>query len=147
MDLIRQPEFIFKVVNIAVGTLLEAGAIGHFIWRSLSSIVIGVYALLFGAVVIALEFWTPPPEYTTKLYRYASFLYSFAGRGVFYFLAGVLLLNHYTLLYVSGTFVGFVGLVYFILEFVKMVEVPPSMVAPDHDDPESRPVWSADQDS
>ncbi|KAG8934693.1 hypothetical protein FRC03_009407 [Tulasnella sp. 419] len=146
MDLIRNPAFVFKATNVAVGGLLIAGAVGHFIWHSFSSIIIGVYALLFGSILIALELLPVPLQYNVLIHKYASFLYSFAGRGVFYVLAGVLLLSHYTLLYVSGSIVGFVGLVYFILEFVQTFDVPDSMVPPHSQEEESRHVWSEDQE-
>lgn len=83
------------------------------------------------------------------------------------------------LLYVCGSIVGFIGLVYIGLEFANMFELPSyvyftisgshfgwligfgcccvvcatllccpfrSMVAPDNNDIESRPVWSAEQE-
>jgi len=148
MDALRQPSLIFKIANILTGALLVAGAVGHFIYHSFSSIVIGIYALAFGAVLIGLEVYQPPTNYVTLLYQYASFLFSFAGRGVFYILAGVLLLNHYVLLYVSGGFVIVFGIGFIALEAIKMFDVPPSMVAPipDHDS-ESHPVWTPNADS
>lgn len=42
---------------------------------------IGIYGAIFGVALIALEVYTPPANYVSILYRYASFLFSFLGRG------------------------------------------------------------------
>jgi len=141
-----QPSFAFKAANIVVGGLLIAGAVGNYFVHSFSSLIIGTYSLFFGVVTLALELFPLPPFYTHLINRYASFFYSFAGRGVFYVLAGVLLLNHYTLLYVSGSLVAFVGVVYFALEFLPVFPPPASMAPPDSSqlDPEGQPIWSAE---
>lgn len=72
------------------------GGISQFFPPSLSSVIVGVYVILFGlgmiaahsakstnantiAVVAGLEFLPNVPDYA---YRYASFLFSFLGRGV-----------------------------------------------------------------
>lgn len=72
------------------------GGISQFFPPSLSSVIVGVYVILFGlgelcdhainfananicVVVAGLEFLPNIPDYA---YRYASFLFSFLGRGV-----------------------------------------------------------------
>ncbi|KDQ08045.1 hypothetical protein BOTBODRAFT_192015 [Botryobasidium botryosum FD-172 SS1] len=141
-----QPSSAFKVANVVVGGLLIAGAVGNFLVHSFSSIIIGTYSLLFGVVTLALELAPIPPFYAHLINRYASFFYSFAGRGVFYVLAGVLLFNHYTLLYVSGSLIGFIGVVYFALEFLPLFPPPTSMAPPENSPvgPEGQPIWSAE---
>jgi len=141
------PQLVFKGANLLVGALLIAGAVGNFIAHSFSSIIIGIYALVFGVITVALEVINVPHQYSTIIHKYASFFYSFGGRGIFYLLAGVLLLNHYTLLYISGSVVGFAGIVFFVLEFLPMFQPPASMAPPNGGggyDQESQPVWSAD---
>jgi len=140
---IRQPAFAFRAMNLAVGGLLITDSVGHLILHSFSDIIIGIYGILFGALLIALEVYTPPPNYVLTLYRYASFLFSFVGRGVSYILVGSLVLNHDTWVWVLGVLIGLVGLAFVAMEFAKVVELPPSMVPPGHD-PESQPVWSAE---
>lgn len=74
--------------------------------------------------------------------RYASFLHSFLGRGVFYVFLGVLMLNYHVLLYVCGSAVALVGLAYAALHFLHPFE-PPSTMRPPETDPEAQPVWQA----
>ncbi|KAG8863545.1 hypothetical protein FRB96_008285 [Tulasnella sp. 330] len=144
-DLIRQPAFVFRVANMTIGALLLAEAVVHFINHSFSDIVIGIYGVVFGATLIGLEVYTPPQTYLILMYQYASFMFSFIGRGVFYIFMGTLMLNHGTWVWVLGSVIGVVGLAFCGLEFVKVVELPPSMIAPEHD-VESQPVWNAQQD-
>ncbi|KAG9007067.1 hypothetical protein FRB90_009572 [Tulasnella sp. 427] len=145
-DLLSQPAFVFKCINIVVGAAMITGAVFQFIWHSFSSIIIGVYAVLFGATVLGLELYNLPSNYQAILYRYAGFLYSFVGRGVFYILVGVLITGSSPFLYAFGTAVGVVGLAYIVLEFVNKFDLPPSMVPPDYEgDVESHPVFSAGQ--
>ncbi|KAI5278166.1 Late Golgi vesicles protein [Ascosphaera acerosa] len=68
-----------RLANIAVGVLMMLGAIGQFIGVSISSALLGVYIVLFALVTTGLEFSPSTPPYLT---RYASFLFSFLGRGV-----------------------------------------------------------------
>ncbi|KAG9020827.1 hypothetical protein FS837_007859 [Tulasnella sp. UAMH 9824] len=137
-DLLRQPAFVFKCINIVAGACMITGA----------SIIIGVYAVLFGGTVITLEVYNLPSNYQGILYRYAGFLYSFVGRGVFYILVGVLITGSSPLLYSFATAVGVVGLAYVVLEFVNKFDLPPSMVPPDaiDSDVESRAVFRASQE-
>jgi hypothetical protein len=69
-----------------------------------------------------LEFQIPP-----QISRYASFLFSFLGRGVFYIFVGSILLDHWTINKVFGTVVGVVGIAYCVLEFVPSIEPPANM--------------------
>lgn len=69
-----------------------------------------------------LEFQIPP-----QIARYASFLFSFVGRGVFYLFVGTLILDHGILFYIAGTIVAAVGLGYVVLEFVPSIEPPANM--------------------
>lgn len=66
---------------------------------------------------------------------------------------GVLMLNYYVLLYVCGSVVGLVGVIYVALNFLHLLEPPrfvsirvvtdsSTMQAPSTD-PESQPVWQA----
>ncbi|EJT50840.1 hypothetical protein A1Q1_07990 [Trichosporon asahii var. asahii CBS 2479] len=143
MDRIQQnPEELMRFANIAVGGLAIAGGVGSIINLSFSSIIIGVYELIFGAGLIALELVPSADHYSAQIARYASFLHSFLGRGVFYLFLGVLMLNYYVILYVCGTAVAVVGLVYIALHFWAPFD-PPSTMKPPSMDPEAQPVWQA----
>lgn len=95
----------------------------------------------FGAGLIGLEL-VPGDRYASQVSQYASFLHSFLGRGVFYLFLGVLMLNYYVILYVCGTAVAVVGLVYIALHFWAPFH-PPSTMKPPSTDPEAQPVWQA----
>ncbi|GFZ45801.1 hypothetical protein JCM24511_03531 [Saitozyma sp. JCM 24511] len=123
-----------------VGGVAIAGGVGSLIHHSFSSIIIGIYEVLAGTIIIFLEARTPTEEHKALVHKYASFMHSFVGRGVFYLLLGVLMLNYYTILYVCGSIVGFAGLVYIVLNFVPLVEAPSTMQAP-VTDAEAQPVW------
>ncbi|OJD12491.1 hypothetical protein AJ78_06917 [Emergomyces pasteurianus Ep9510] len=92
--------------------------------RDVSSVVVGVYVILFGLCVGALEFVPHPPSY---LSRHASFLFSFLGRGIFYVFVGSIILEGHVLRKIAGSIVGGIGLGYVALEFVPSIEPPPTM--------------------
>ncbi|KAK1925088.1 Golgi apparatus membrane protein TVP15 [Papiliotrema laurentii] len=136
----QNPTELLRLVNMAVGGVAIAGGVGSLIHHSFSSIIIGIYEVLAGAITIFLEIRAPTEEQKALIHKYASFMHSFVGRGVFYLLLGVLMLNYYTILYVCGSIVGLAGIAYIALHFVPMVE-PPSTMQPPSNDVESQPVW------
>lgn len=98
------------------------GAVSQFIHPTFQSIIIGIYVLLFGASTAILEFQIPP-----QLSRYASFLFSFLGRGIFYVFVGTLMLDSSVWRYIAGSIIGAVGVAYCVLEFVPSIEPPANM--------------------
>ena len=80
---------------------------------------LGLYLIALGAGVVLLEFNIPPAAYA-----YASFAFSFIGRGVLYFLLGALSAHGNVVRVILGLIVGIVGIVYAALEFVDSVEPP-----------------------
>lgn len=86
------------------------------------SIIIGAYVLIFGLAVALLEFQIPP-----QVSRYASFMFSFIGRGIFYIFVGSILLNNGVLRIIAGSIIGIIGLAYVALEFVPSIEPPANM--------------------
>ncbi|KAI1470626.1 COPI associated [Daldinia caldariorum] len=112
----------FRIVNLAVGVIMVLGGISQFFNLGFQSIIIGAYVLIFGLAVALLEFQIPP-----QVSRYASFMFSFLGRGLFYVFVGSLLLNHGVLRIIAGSVVAAVGLAYVALEFVPSVEPPANM--------------------
>lgn len=69
-----------------------------------------------------LEFQIPP-----QVSRYASFLFSFIGRGAFYIFVGSILLHDGVLRIIAGSIVGLVGVCYVVLEFIPSIEPPANM--------------------
>ncbi|CDM30850.1 hypothetical protein DTO013E5_506 [Penicillium roqueforti] len=126
---------IFRIVNIAVGVFMVLGGISNFFTGTWSSFILGAYAVVFGLVVGGLEFLPHVPDYA---YRYASFLFSFLGRGVFYIFIGSILLHDNVLRIIDGSVIAFIGLGYVALEFIPSIEPPSNMR-------ESDQGWGAEQ--
>jgi len=112
----------FRIVNLVVGVVMVLGGISEIFVFSPQSIIIGCYVIIFGLSTALLEFQIPP-----QLSRYASFLFSFLGRGVFYIFVGSILLHGHLLRYVAGSIVGIIGIAYVALEFVPSIEPPQNM--------------------
>ncbi|KFY41379.1 hypothetical protein V494_03035 [Pseudogymnoascus sp. VKM F-4513 (FW-928)] len=114
---------IFRIVNLAVGGLMVAGGISQFFGdATVQTIIIGVYVIIFGLAVAALEFQIPP-----QVSRYASFLFSFLGRGIFYIFVGTIVFHDSIVRYIIGAIIGIVGLGYSVLEFIPSIEPPANM--------------------
>jgi len=112
----------FRIVNLGVGAMMVVGGILQFFPITLQSVIIGVYVIIFGLATALLEFQIPP-----QVSRYASFLFSFLGRGVFYIFVGSILLHVWILNYIFGSIIAAVGAAYVILEFVPSIEPPQNM--------------------
>ncbi|KAL2044466.1 hypothetical protein N7G274_003171 [Stereocaulon virgatum] len=113
---------IFRLVNLAVGAVMVAGGIGQFFPIHFQSVIIGLYVILFGAVTLLLEFQIPP-----YVSRWAPFLFSFLGRGIFYIFAGTILLHDSWWLYVPGSVIAIVGVGYCVLQYIPSIEPPQNM--------------------
>lgn len=93
------------------------------LYRHSKGIVLGIYIILFGLINGLLEFQIPP-----QVSRYASFLFSFLGRGIFYiFIGSVILDSNSVWKIIWGSIVGLVGVGYAALEFVPSIEPPANM--------------------
>jgi len=112
----------FRLVNLGVGIIMILGGIAQFFPVSVQAVIIGVYVIIFGACTALLEFQIPP-----QVSRYASFLFSFIGRGFFYIFVGSIMLHDGWLRYVAGAIVAFVGVAYVALEFIPSIEPPQNM--------------------
>ncbi|KAL8831157.1 MAG: hypothetical protein Q9170_005417 [Blastenia crenularia] len=113
---------IFRLVNLAVGGLMILGGIGQFFVGGFQSIILGCYVVIFGAATLLLEFQIPP-----AVSRWAPFLFSFIGRGIFYVFVGSILLHKPIIWIVAGSIIGIVGVGYVILEYIPQIEPPQNM--------------------
>ncbi|KXT08024.1 hypothetical protein AC579_2535 [Pseudocercospora musae] len=109
---------VFRIVNLVVGVLMILGGIGQF-WPNINvqSVIIAVYVWIFG-----LEFQIPP-----QVARYASFMFSFIGRGVFYIFVGCIIMGDNWWKYLSGALITFAGIAYVVMEFTPNIEPPANM--------------------
>ncbi|TRX98734.1 hypothetical protein FHL15_000076 [Xylaria flabelliformis] len=123
----------FRIVNLVIGVVMILGGISQFFNATIQSVIAGVYVIIFGACVGLLEFQIPP-----QVSRYASFMFSFIGRGIFYIFTGSLLLSDHWTRYVAGSIIGLTGIAYVALEFVPSIEPPANMREADQG-------WGAEQ--
>ncbi|KAH7030900.1 Golgi apparatus membrane protein TVP15 [Microdochium trichocladiopsis] len=123
----------FRLVNLAVGVVMVLGGISQFFPFGFQSLIVGIYVIIFGLAVALLEFQIPP-----QVSRYASFLFSFLGRGIFYIFVGSILLHDHVLRIIAGSIVGLVGVGYVALEFIPSIEPPANMREADQG-------WGAEQ--
>ena len=84
MDVVFKGANLLVSVIMVVDGLIQVGSFG-----GVRNFIVGAYVLVFGLANASLEFM-PPHEI---LDRYAHFLFSFAGRGLFYILVGGLLIG------------------------------------------------------
>ncbi|KAJ0167634.1 Golgi apparatus membrane protein tvp15 [Colletotrichum tanaceti] len=128
----------FRIVNLATATIMVLGGIAQFFNFNFQGIIVGAYVILFGLCKpllnlcntcspvtrsnVAPEFQIPP-----QVSRYASFLFSFIGRGVFYIFIGSILLSDGVFKIIAGSIVGLIGVAYVVLEFVPQIEPPANM--------------------
>ncbi|KAF3350480.1 hypothetical protein VD0002_g5914 [Verticillium dahliae] len=112
----------FRIVNLVTATIMVLGGIAQFFNFSFQGIIVGVYVIIFGLCTALLEFRVPP-----QVSRYASFLFSFLGRGVFYIFIGSILLSDNVLRIIAGSIVGIIGVSYVVLEFIPQIEPPANM--------------------
>ncbi|KAK3944758.1 Golgi apparatus membrane protein TVP15 [Diplogelasinospora grovesii] len=113
----------FRIVNLVVAVIMILGGISQFFPNiDFQPAIIGCYVIVFGVVTGLLEFQIPP-----QVSRYASFLFSFLGRGIFYIFVGCILLSGHWTRIVAGSIVGLVGVAYCILEFIPSIEPPANM--------------------
>lgn len=117
-----EPSDIFRIVNLVVAAITVIGGVFHFFGLNIQAIVISIYMIIFGLAVALLEFQIPP-----QVSRFASFLFSFIGRGFFYVFLGSLLLGEAIISNIAGSIVGFIGIGYIVLEFVPSIEPPSNM--------------------
>ncbi|KIW01940.1 uncharacterized protein PV09_06779 [Verruconis gallopava] len=113
----------FRIVNLGVGVLMVLGGIGQFFPSiGIQNVIVGCYTIIFGLATALLEFQIPP-----QVSRYASFMFSFLGRGIFYIFIGSIIVGDHWTKYVAGTIIGIVGIGYAVLEFIPSIEPPANM--------------------
>ncbi|KAM0327906.1 hypothetical protein ACHAQA_005304 [Verticillium albo-atrum] len=112
----------FRIVNLVTASVMVLGGIAQFFNFTFQGIILGVYVIIFGLCTALLEFQIPP-----QVSRYASFLFSFLGRGVFYIFIGSILLDNHILRIIAGSIIGIIGVAYVVLEFIPQIEPPANM--------------------
>ncbi|KAJ0289767.1 hypothetical protein COL922a_001967 [Colletotrichum nupharicola] len=114
----------FRIVNLVTATVMVLGGIAQFFDFSLhrSSWYLSLSPAPRSPPNPVAEFQIPP-----QVSRYASFLFSFIGRGIFYIFIGSILINNGIFKILAGSIIGIIGVAYAALEFVPQIEPPANM--------------------
>lgn len=80
------------------------------------------HALPFNQLTLLAEFQIPP-----QVARYASFMFSFLSRGVFYLFIGCIIIDKSWWKATTGSLIALIGVAYVALEFVPSIEPPANM--------------------
>lgn len=115
------PPQLFKIVHLAVGSLATLSALSQtsYIFKSFPVFLKALYALMLAIPMVYLEFKVP-----VNLYRYASFYFSFLGRGLSLILLSLLLSYGGVFKIIISGLLFLAGVVYAVLEFVPSVQEP-----------------------
>ncbi|KAI8974396.1 COPI associated protein-domain-containing protein [Pilobolus umbonatus] len=112
---------IFRVANIIVAAFMVIGGVMTCIAGGFPNFIQGIFVILFGVMTMVFEFKLPG-----FIIQFASFMFSFLGRGVFYIFIGCITLNYGGLAIASGVIIIVCGVAYVILQFVQ-IEAPSNM--------------------
>lgn len=115
---------LFKYLNVGIGAITLITSMSHltYVFTEFNVFIQAIFALLFSAFIIILEFRIP-----SNIYKFASFYFSFVGRGVLNILLCSLLAHGSSLLTVLDCILLFTsGLAFIFFQFTKLVEEPES---------------------
>ncbi|KAJ1735105.1 hypothetical protein LPJ61_000735 [Coemansia biformis] len=104
------PPLYFRITNLVVAVLMIVSGIVFFTWSQFERIMLGVFEVLFGLWIIAIEL-----AETSRVGRYVQFMFTWFGRGLFYVVVGCLTLGHKTFGWVFGAIIAGVGVVFIAL--------------------------------
>ncbi|KAI9261619.1 COPI associated protein-domain-containing protein [Phascolomyces articulosus] len=113
---------VFRIINCVVAAFMVIGGIGTIIREGFPNFITGIFCIIFGVITAVFEFRLP-----SQITQFASFMFSFLGRGLFYIFIGCISLNYGALAIASGVIVIVVGVVYTVLHFVPGVQAPSNM--------------------
>lgn len=115
------PPIFFKVANLAVGSLCLLASLSQlsYIAVNFNAFLLAIFGVALSVPIIYLEFKVPP-----NLYKFASFYFSFLGRGMAYILLSFLI-NFGGIFKMLTTLLTFLlGVVYVIFQVLPQIEEP-----------------------
>lgn len=113
---------IFKYINLLAGTLAVLSGISQLrqIFTEFNAFIQGLFAIVLSTYIIYLEFKIP-----SQLYKYASFYFSFLGRGILHFLLLTLLAHDInTFKFFANFILLLTGIGYIFCHFTSFIEEP-----------------------
>ncbi|KAI7890193.1 COPI associated protein-domain-containing protein [Mucor mucedo] len=112
---------IFRAANIVAAAFMIIGGVMTCIAGGFPNFIQGIFVILFGIMTAIFEFRLP-----AMITQFASFMFSFLGRGVFYIFIGCITLNYNGLGLASGIIVLVIGVGFVVLQFTH-IEAPSNM--------------------
>ncbi|EIE85206.1 hypothetical protein G6F46_012224 [Rhizopus delemar] len=116
----RFPNLI-RVANIIAASLMFAGGIARCINGGFSKFIVGIFIIFFGLITGAFELVLPP-----SIIQYASFMFSFMGRALFYIFIGFITLDDGALSITCGVIIIVIGIAYVLFHLCN-VRTPSNM--------------------
>ncbi|KAL0080079.1 Golgi apparatus membrane protein TVP15, partial [Phycomyces blakesleeanus] len=92
---------VFRVINIVVAVFMIIGAVATIIDGGFPNFIQGIFCILLGLMTAVFEFKLPG-----QVTQFASFMFSFLGRGIFYIFVGGITLGYKGLSIASGVIVS-----------------------------------------
>ncbi|CCE93182.1 Tvp15p TDEL_0F03710 [Torulaspora delbrueckii] len=114
------PQF-FKIANLTIGSLCLIASVSQltYILSNFNAFLLAIFGIVLSTPIVVLEFNIP-----SNLYRYASFYFSFLGRGVVYILISFLLGFGGVFKILTSLLTFLLGVVYTVFEFLPQIEEP-----------------------
>lgn len=115
------PKRAIKIANLTLGGLATLASLSQltFLVTDFNVFVQSLYAIALSALIVYLEFKVP-----SNLYKYASFYFSFFGRGLLHILLGIMLFHGGPFKLITALFLVLSGIAYCLFQFLPMVEEP-----------------------
>ncbi|KAG0748790.1 hypothetical protein G6F57_009520 [Rhizopus arrhizus] len=112
---------MFRAANIVAAAFMIIGGVMTCIAGGFPNFIQGIFVILFGIMTAVFEFRLPG-----VITQFASFMFSFMGRGIFYIFLGCITLNYGGLAIASGVIIAVIGIAFVVLQFLK-IEAPSNM--------------------
>ncbi|SCU90399.1 LADA_0F03774g1_1 [Lachancea dasiensis] len=112
---------IFKATNLAAGSLASFSALSQlsYLLTDFPAFLKAIFALGLAIPIVYLEFKVPP-----NLYRFASFYFSFIGRGLCLILLSLLLSYGGALKIIISLLLFVAGIAFTVVEFIPSIQEP-----------------------
>ncbi|CAB4255719.1 similar to Saccharomyces cerevisiae YDR100W TVP15 Integral membrane protein localized to late Golgi vesicles along with the v-SNARE Tlg2p [Maudiozyma barnettii] len=110
-----------KIANLAIGAIGSLAALSQltYVVSDFNVFMLSLFAIPLSAMIIMMEFKVP-----TQLYNFASFYFSFLGRGILQILLGIMVCHGGALKLMSAFLLIISGIAYCLFQFLPMIEEP-----------------------
>lgn len=112
---------VIRAINIAVGSIATIAALSQLTYLLVDFNVFAqtFFAIPLAALGVLLEFRVP-----AQLHKFASFYFSFLGRGLLYILLGIMVCHGGAFKMLSALLLVLAGISFCLFQFLPMVEEP-----------------------